>query len=322
MRYRSEFDARIKAVLPALLRAIGTILVFLASSINFHAATFRAGLAKADITPPSGLPMYGFLDRLNDNKLSTGTLDPLYARVLVLEVGERRLALVTLDLGRTLDESALAQLRQQVKTSARISFLIVTASHTHSGPNILDEYPANRSPGWEVTTIEKIVRAVSEASRHLQDARIGTGRGEVYIGYNRRQVNAGGVNMLWTNPAKQPTAPLDPSALVIRIDDNNGTPLALLINYACHPVVLGADNLKYSADFVGTMATTVEKAFEGTPLCFFLQGAAGDINPYHATTALADSAVEKRDWTGEQLGREALRVAKTIHTSVPREAAI
>src|SRR6266567_3045676 len=323
MRYRSEFDARIKAVLPALLRAIGTILVFLASSINFHAATFRAGVAKADITPPSGLPMYGFLDRLNDNKLSTGTLDPLYARVLVLEVGERRLALVTLDLGRTLDESALAQLRQQVKTSARISFLIVTASHTHSGPNILDEYPANRSPGWEVTTIEKIVRAVSEASRHLIDARIGTGRGEVYIGYKRRQVHPGGtVTMLWTNPGKQPTAPLDPSALVMRIDDADGKPLAVLVNYACHPVVLGPDNLKYSADFIAAMASTVEKAFDGAPICFFLQGADGDINPYYATTPFSDGALSKSDWSGEQLGEEVVRVAKAIHTDVPQEAAI
>src|SRR5947209_15330050 len=137
MRNGCEFDSRIKGVLPALLRAIGTILVFVASSINIHAATFRVGVAKADITPPSGLPMYGFLDRLNDNKISTGTLDPLYARVLVVEVGERRVALVTLDLGRTFNESELAQLRKQVKISAGISFLIVTASHTHSGPNIL-----------------------------------------------------------------------------------------------------------------------------------------------------------------------------------------
>ncbi|PYV68432.1 MAG: hypothetical protein DMG96_36440 [Acidobacteria bacterium] len=323
MRNGCEFDSRIKGVLPALLRAIGTILVFVASSINIHAATFRVGVAKADITPPSGLPMYGFLDRLNDNKISTGTLDPLYARVLVVEVGERRVALVTLDLGRTFDESVLAQLRRQVKTSNGISFLIITASHTHSGPNILDEYPGNRLPAWQTSAIEKIVGAVAEASQHLVDARIGTGRGEVYVGYNRRQVHPdGAVSMLWTNPGKQPTAPLDPSVSVIRIDDSSGKPLAVLIDYACHPVVLGPDNLKYSADFVGTMANTVEKAFNRAPLCFFLQGAAGDINPYYATTSLADGAVAKRDRSGEQLGEEAVHVARAIHTDVPREAAI
>ena len=323
MRYRVEFRTRIKGSLRTLCRAGGTGLLLLAGAISPQAATFRAGVAKTDITPPPGLPMYGFLDRIRANQLSSGTWDPLYARVLVVEVGDRRMALVTLDLGRTFGESLLAQLRQQVKTSARISFLIVHASHTHSGPNILDEYPANRLPSWEASAMQKIVAAVGEASRHLVDARVGTGRGEAYIGYNRRQLHHDGVvTMLWTNPGKQPTGPLDPTVLVLRIDDITGNPLALLVNYACHPVVLGPDNLKYSSDFVGTMADTVEKAFYRKPLCFFLQGAAGDINPYDATISIADGALAKRNWSGEQLGEEAAHVARAIRTEVPREAAI
>jgi neutral ceramidase len=322
MRCRSDFSAGIRRVASVFLCAAWMPLL-LAVSAELHATTLKAAVAKADITPPPGLPMYGFLDRIKDNRLSTGTLDPLYARVLVLEVGEQRLALVTLDLGRTLNESALANLRQRVKSSAGISSLIVTASHTHSGPNILDEYPSNRPSAWETTAVERIIAAVSEASRHLVDVQIGTGRGEVYIGYNRRQVRVDGkVTMLWTNSDKQPTAPLDPSAWVMRIDDLNGKPIAILVNYACHPVVLGPDNIKYSADFVGAMASTVEKAFDSAPLCFFLQGADGDINPYYATTSLADGALEKRDWTGEQLGKEAVRVAKAIRTEVPQEPVI
>jgi hypothetical protein len=201
--------------------------------------------------------------------------------------------------------------------------LIVTASHTHSGPNILDEYPGDHPPAWETNALEKITAAVAEASRRLVDAQVATGRGEVYIGYNRRQVHANGnVTMLWTNPDKQPTAPVDPSVWVMRIDDRSGKPIAVLVNYACHPVVFGSDNLKYSADFVGRMVSTVEKSFASAPLCFFLQGADGDINPYYATTALTDGALEKRDWTGEQLGREAARVATAIRTDVPHEPAI
>jgi hypothetical protein len=126
--------------------------------------------------------------------------------------------------------------------------------------------------------------------------------------------------MLWTNPEKKPTSPIDPTVLVMRIDDREGKPLAVLVNYACHPVVLGADNLKYSADFVATMANTVEAAFDHTPMSFFLQGGDGDINPYYATTALNDDAIAKRDWTGKQLGDEVVRVAKTIKTDTPREA--
>jgi neutral/alkaline ceramidase-like enzyme len=322
MRYGFDYNAGIRRFLAGLFHAAG-ICVVLATSVDLYAATFKAAVAKADITPPSGLPMYGFFDRIKDDKLSTGILDPLYARVLVIEVGERRLALVTLDLGRTFDESTIARLRQRVTTSAGISLLLVTASHTHSGPNILDEYPGNHLPAWETTAVEKIAAAVTDASHHLLEAKMGTGRGEVYIGYNRRQVHADNkVTMLWTNPDKQPTAPLDPSVWVMRIDDLNGKPMAILVNYACHPVVLGSDNLQYSADFVATMAAKVEKGFDSMPLCFFLQGADGDINPYFATTPITDGAVAKRDWTGEQLGAEATRVAKAVHTDVPREPAI
>ncbi len=92
----------------------------------------------------------------------------------------------------------------------------------------------------------------------------------------------------------------------------------MLVNYACHPVVFGPDNLEYSADYVGVMAKTVENSLgsvaDGSPLCLFVQGGDGDINPYYATTTLADGAVKKRDWTGEELGGEAARVAMAINT--------
>jgi len=318
-----QFQRGDKNALCMLVRA-ALIASFLVVSARYsNPDTFRAAVAKAEISPPPGLPMYGFLDRLKDGKLSTGSLDPLCARVLVLEAGKKRLALVTLDLGRTFREAELAQLRRQLKALAGISFLIVTASHTHSGPNILDEEPGGHLQAWETTAIEKISAAVAEASRHLVDARVGTGRGEVYIAYNRRQVQADGrVKMLWTNPSKQPTAPLDPSVWVMRFDDAEGKPLAIVVNYACHPVVLGPDNLNYSADFVAAMTDTVEEAFDRTPLCLFLQGADGDINPYYATTLLSDGAITKRDWSGRQLGEEAVRVAKAIQTEPARAPAI
>ena len=308
-----------------LLTGIGALLflLVLARPIPMRAAVFEAAVAKVDITPPPGLPMYGFFDRIKDNKLSTGTLDPLYARVLILAVGKKRLALVTLDLGRTFNEALLNQLRENLKATAGVCCVIVTASHTHSGPNILDEYRDGQTPAWEMNAIGKITAAVSRASRHLVPARLGVGRGQVEVGYNRRQVQANGtIAMLWSDPDQQPSPPVDPTVMVIRIDDLSGRPLAILVNYACHPVVLGSDNLKYSADFVGVMASTVEKAFAGTPLCLFLQGGDGDINPYYATTALVDGAVAKREWTGQQLGNEAVRVAKAIQPSVPAHPAI
>lgn len=275
-------------------------------------ATLRAGVAKVDITPPTDLPMYGFMERTSP---STGTLDPLYARVLVLEAGEKRLALVTLDLGRVFGPAAMEHLREAVRKQSGISLLVVTASHTHSGPDIVDEESFDLVPAWEKDQLDKIATAVGEACRRLVEARIGAGTGSVYIGYNRRRVSAEGkVTMLWSNPAKIPTSPLDPTVSVLRIDALDGTPIAILVNYACHPVVFGADNLRYSADFVGVMADTVEEAFGNHPICFFLQGASGDINPYFATIPFGQDAIADRDWTGQQLGQEAARAAKGIHT--------
>jgi len=168
-RPRQVIQGRLGSQMPALnLRMIvGFAALGFLLACSSYAATLKAAVAKVDITPPSGVPMYGFFDRIQKNKLSTGALDPLFARVLLLETGEKRLALVTLDLGRTFNEAELAIVRQEVKRAAGVSYLIITASHTHSGPNLLDEYPGGRAPEWEASALRKISEAVSEAAGRL-----------------------------------------------------------------------------------------------------------------------------------------------------------
>jgi hypothetical protein len=124
------------------------------------------------------------------------------------------------------------------------------------------------------------------------------------------------------NPAMSPTSPVDPTVSVLRVDTREGRPLAILVNHACHPVVFGPDNLKYSADFPGVMANTVEQALGEQALCFFLQGASATINPYHAVTPWREDALKWRDWTGERLGQEAARVAKGIETKSDSEPSL
>jgi len=189
----------------------------------------------------------------------------------------------------------------------------------------MDDNP-NGTPPWESAAIEKIVRATDEAHQHTVEAKLGTGYGETYIGYNRRQAHAdGSVTMLWQNPERRPTAPVDPRVTVLRIDAADGRPLAVLVNYACHPVIFGADNLEYSADFPGVMTSTVEQAFTraglAAPLAFFLQGAPGDINVFDAGTP-RDQAIAKRDWSGQHLGEEAARVALKVRTETGAQPAI
>ncbi len=306
--------------MPTQLLKLFCLAAFALLPFHLSAEGLRAGLARMDITPPAGLPMYGYMDRTQP---ATGTLDPLEARVLVLDAGDEKLALIALDLGRDFGPASMAKLQEAIRRSTGISHFFITASHTHSGPNILDEYPPNKTPAWETEALDKIARAVTEANAHLEDVRLGVGRGRVYIGYNRRVVHPEStVTMLWTNPGRQPTAPLDPTVTVLRLDRADGSPLAVLVNYACHPVIFGADHLEYSSDYVGVMRRTVEEGFGGKPLAFFIQGADGDINPYDATTPMNQGAVAKRDATGAALGSEGLRVAEHIKTAPAADATL
>jgi neutral ceramidase len=316
--WRPSPSARGAAVLAACLALLPAF-----AAPRLCAAQIQAGAAQVDITPPPGLPMYGYFNRITGHQVSSGTLDPLYARVLVLQAGEKRLALVTLDLGRTFNEAWLERLREAAREGSHVDALIVTASHTHAGPNILDVYPDGHPPAWEDEALEKITGAIHGASLGLVPARLGTGHGDAYIGYNRRSVSPdGSVTMLWSNPEKVAGGTVDSTVGVIRVDREDGTPIAILVNYACHPVVLGPENLKYSADFVGPMAGTVAAAFDGKPVCFFLQGAAGDINPYFAGTPPDKDPASKLEWTGHELGAEAARVAKEIQTKASADSSL
>ena len=69
----------------------------------------------------------------------------------------------------------------------------------------------------------------------------------------------------------------DPMLAVIRFDDRAGKPIAVLVNFAAHPVMTDAKLLKYSADYPGFLKNKVEA--ELATKCVFMQGAAGDMSP-------------------------------------------
>ena len=281
-------------------------------------SVLRAGVARADITPPPGVELWGYSNRSGPAR---STLDPLYARVLVLDDGRRSAAVVTLDLGRSFGPPQIAQLRERVRREHRVDEVMLIASHTHSGPVIEDRYEGEL-PAWEARALDRIAGAIGEARARLAPARIGVGIGQAVIGHNRRVIQSDGtVRMLWRNSTGQQTGMIDPTVGVIRVDDGTGAPLAVLVNYACHPVIFGPDNLRYSADFPGAMAAVVEAGLRApsgaAPVCFFLQGAPGDINPLLDKTPLSEDADRIRTEVGEHLGREVVRVARGIATATP-----
>lgn len=300
-----------------MIRLLSLLTIILISGFPASPQTpgFSAGVAQADITPPPGVEMWGYTNRSGP---AQSTLDPLIARILVIDDGRTSAALVTLDLGRTFGPAQIDRLRERVSRDYHVNEVMLIASHTHSGPAIEDGYDDGKLPEWEARALDLIARAIGDARARKEPARIGVGMGQAIIGHNRRLVQSdGSVKMLWRNSTGQQTGMIDPVVGVIRVDDANGRPKAVLVNYACHPVIFGPDNLRYSADFPGAMAKLVEESFDSRPVTFFIQGAPGDINPLMDKTPLPEGADEIKISVGETLGREVARVARGILTETP-----
>jgi len=270
-----------------------------------------AGVATVDITPEPGLRLWGYSNRAS---AATGTLDPLMAKAVVLKVGEKSAAIVTLDLGRAPEPAVIDRIRERTRTECGVENLFITASHTHSAPTMESTSGAPNPFAEEVG--QQIADLVAKATKTAVPVRIGVGRGTADLAHNRRKfLPDGRVAMQWRNAEHTPTSPVDPEFAVIRLDTVDGQPLAVLFHYACHPVVLGPDNLQYSADFVGAACKTVTEALSAP--CLFLQGACGNINPYLDKTPLDKGGVEAMQTTGRKLGELLLATSRSIKTKAP-----
>ena len=275
-----------------------------------------AGVASVDITPPPGERLWGYSNRKH---AASGTLDPLMAKAVVLKVGDDSVAIVALDLGRTPEEAVLAKVRSRTAIECGIKNLFVTASHTHSAPS-MESNSENPNPYAEKVG-DQIADCICQAAKQLVPVRIGVGRGTADFAHNRRRrLPDGRIAMQWRNAGREPTAPVDKQYAVIRIDRQDGSPLAVLFHYACHPVVLGPDNYEYSADFVGAARAVVEEDLNAT--CLFLQGACGDINPYMDKTPLDQGGVKEMQKMGRGLGELLVKTARDTETSVPAKPSV
>lgn len=286
------------------------------------AAQLRAGVARVDITPSTpSMPMYGYANRRCG--ASNGTHDALFGKVLVLESGGTRVAMVTADLGSLVSES----LRRDVAERLGIDTLLLSASHTHSAPAFLPfgSAPSTSDVGraYQAELERRLLRAIEEAASSLFPARLAVGRGSLQIGYNRLLLREDGrARALFDNLDRVPYGPVDSEVVVLRVEDASGTPRAVLVHYAVHPVVLGPTNCKFSADYPGVVQATVEQALPGTQV-MFVQGGAGDINPLfqgRSGDEVADFALVDR--LGRLLAGEVLRINGRVTPLQPVAAPI
>ncbi|HEY4349444.1 MAG TPA: hypothetical protein VGM80_17845 [Gaiellaceae bacterium] len=268
--------------------------------------TFSAGVGRVDITPPLGLPLGCWAAR---SALAQGAMEPLIAQALVLSDGDCTAAIVTADLVFVGAELA-ATVRERVETLTGIpgNRVSVHASHNHSAPSLvrgstiggLPDVPAFERYGDALGDL--LTGAVYAAWRSLEPARIGSAVGRA-PGLSGNRVDR--------------ERPIDDTVTVLRLDRANGAPLAAVVSMAVHPISVGGVGVRWDAEYVAPIRTTVETAVPGVE-CLFIQGCAGDIAPFDWWFGDNDASphgYEARDRLGRGIGEAALGLYASIATS-------
>ncbi|MDR3252275.1 MAG: hypothetical protein LBT35_01740 [Tannerella sp.] len=217
-----------------------------------------AGTAKVNITPLQ--PKYP-------------VHDSIYVRSLILEANDVRICFLSFDLGGYTN----IPLAETLKKKFNLREVYFCPQHTHS---------SERAPAEQLE--QQVIKSVEQASANMFEAKISGGhRYFPQLSFNRlilrddgraRESWLGDEHYRAVNPERIPHGPVDNAVGIIRLDDAQGNPKALIMNYACHPDVAW-NNFEISADYVGYATKYTEEAFDNKLVCLFVQGGGGNQAP-------------------------------------------
>jgi neutral ceramidase len=259
----------------------------------------QAGVAVADITPPVGYRMCGYFNE----RLSTGVLNPLHAKALVLRQGDTRAALVFCDIiGISADVSKRARRQAEQETGIRAENILLAGTHSHTGPLYFDalrDYLHEKAMAkqgkdpceqrdYSADLVAGIVKAIREADTKVRPVQAQAGVTQQQgLSFNRRfhmkdgtvRFNPGVLNPDIVRAA----GPIDPGVGIVFFRDVNGTDaFAGLANFALHLDTTGGT--LYAADYPYFVEQNLREKFGKDFTLLFGTGTCGDINHIDVTT--------------------------------------
>ena len=249
---------------------------------------------------------------MGEHRPAQSVIDPLFARAVLFEAGDRRVCIVALDVTIVTDDYT-REIRRAIseKTGVASDAIMVHATQTHSAPSVgyfmldpdfpLDttaetEYLRGAERAYAGFAAEAAVRAAVEAAENLQPVRIGLGRGILGgIAFNRRGVRRDGTIMMPKPRGRenQPLGitelcylegPIDPEVGMLCVQGMDMQSVAFLLHYTCHPVNVFGHRETYravSADWPGAWSREMQAAFGRETVPLVLNGCCGNINPWH-----------------------------------------
>lgn len=246
-----------------------------------------AGVAQIEITPPVGIDLTGYIARGGP---AIGVHDPIYAKALVVDNGETQVALLTVDvLGLHLPFVNSVRKAIEKRCGIPAAHIMIACSHTHAGPATMRlEGCGVIHEAYQARLHQALVDVTHQAWRQRRSARFGVGHGEVTTGVHNR---------------RNPGAIIDPDLGILRVEEETGRLLAVVLNYTCHPTCVTGENRLLSAEYCGYATAAVEAATGAVTL--FITGAIGDVGP-------ARRGWDVLEQIGGAVAAETLRLLPTI----------
>jgi hypothetical protein len=248
------------------------ITAFISPELMF-AGDIRIGAASVKITPPLGTPMSGYYYERGAVKVH----DDLYSKALVIDNNGIKVAIVSCDLSR-INAGIVSIARGLIykSTGIAIDHIMIGATHTHTGPVILDKENKDKLREKSNEHLDKYIsklpglieESVIKANNALAPAKMSIGIGhEESISFNRRYFMTDGT-VGW-NPGKmnpkiiKPAGPIDPDVFVLYAETPDGKAISTYVNFALHLDNVGGTEI--SADLPYTMSTILGK-IKGTEM--------------------------------------------------------
>jgi neutral ceramidase len=233
----------------------------------------HAGFSQIDITPPvGGTSPFG--------AAIVGVHLPLQARVAILDDGERRVVLVSLDLTFLPNEAATG-LRGATAHAAGVApnNVLLGCTHTHSGVRVWEA--GDESAAYLETLRSRLVECARSAAARLEPVALRVGREPAPgVTLNRRAVYSSGAaeteGPIWVDDFVGLEGPADEDLQLLVATRPDGRVAGGIVSFASHPGVMVFEPF-LSSDFPGALSAELEKRHGGTFL--FLQGTSGDLNP-------------------------------------------
>ncbi|MGM0487835.1 MAG: neutral/alkaline non-lysosomal ceramidase N-terminal domain-containing protein [Planctomycetota bacterium] len=320
---------------------VSLIVFMVANVLSVFAAAdqpvFRAGAAKTDITPPKGVSLDGTISK---NGPVRGIHDPLASRALVLDDGQRQMAIVVNDacmIGQPVYDKAKSLARRNTGIPAEC--MLMSATHSHAAVRAIHIGTEPVDDTYHETLAQQMAAAVTRAHQRLAPAKIGFASLEKpdLFACRRFLCEPGTVS---ANPFGEtdervksvaggstgvirPAGPIDPQLSIVSVRHADDTPLAVLANYSPH-YCGGYRRGWVSADYFGTFARRVEKKLamdtpHPPPVAMMSNGTSGDAGATKLKGQFAP--FERLEKVGQRLADDVLNAIDQMEHDVPEHLA-